>query len=304
MTPCAAPLPLHQVFAKQSNLRQLFTGAQTDSAPLIEILKKYLGDKPMRQAERTPKVFVVTTKVENAGRTHNRLELRILRTYDSKAPSGGRDAKEGWLQWEAAAATSAAPTIFQPYVRGGGETFIDGALSGNNNPSLLVLTEGLDFAAGGRIDLMVSLGCGDPVGVAEGGASLVYWVGQVRGAPHRTAPLAQPLCEPEGRGAAALDCRSIVFLPPQIVNLAFDVQLQEERTLRLLHQFSPETRYMRLAPPTGNYALTAHKEEVRINGTPRADGNFLVAGALSHVPHLTGSNSSAPLIVPRRSWPR
>lgn len=50
---------------------------------------------------------------------------------------------------------------------------------------------------------------------------------------------------------------------PQIINLAFDVQLQEERTIRLLHQFSPETRYLRLAPPTGNVALTEHKEEVR-----------------------------------------
>lgn len=71
---------------------------------------------------------------------------------------------------------------------------------------------------------MVSLGCGDPAGIAEGGASLVYWVGQ-------------------------------------IVNLAFDVQLQEERTLRLLHQFSPETRYMRLAPPTGAVPLTEHRDE-------------------------------------------
>lgn len=186
-SPSAAAIA--QVFAKQSSLRQLLTGAQSDSAPLIEILKEYLGEKPMRQAGRSPKVFVVTTRLENSGKGANsRLELRILRTYDSKAPSGGRDAKEGWLQWEAAAATSAAPTIFPPFTRSGGETFIDGALSGNNNPSLLVLTEGLDYAAGARIDLMVSLGCGDPTGVAEGGASLVYWVGQARLAAPEQAP--------------------------------------------------------------------------------------------------------------------
>ena len=53
---------------------------------------------------------------------------------------------------------SAAPTIFPPFCRADGSKFIDGALSGYNNPSLLVLTEGLDLAAGRPVDLMLSLG--------------------------------------------------------------------------------------------------------------------------------------------------
>lgn len=213
-----------EVFAKTSAFRQLMVGYQAESAPLLTILKDYLGDSPMRRPPNYdgPKAFVVTTKVD--GGDQKRLELRILRTYDTPAPSGGRDGKEGWAQWEAAAATSAAPTILPAFRREDGSTFIDGALSGYNNPSLLVLTEGLDLAAGRPVELMVSLGCGDPTGVAEGRASLVYWVGQ-------------------------------------IINLAFDVQLQEERTLRLLHTFSPDTRYIRLAPPTAAYGLAEHRPE-------------------------------------------
>lgn len=115
--------------------------------------------------------------------------LLLGRRYESKAPGEARnDASAHWPQWEAAAATSAAPTIFPPVTRepraaGGGDggTFVDGALSGYNNPSLLVLTEGLDYAAGRPIDLMVSLGCGDPEGVSEGTVptSMAYWFGQV-----------------------------------------------------------------------------------------------------------------------------
>ena len=42
------------------------------------------------------------------------------------------------LPLQAAAATSAAPTILPAFRREDGSTFIDGALSGYNNPSLLV----------------------------------------------------------------------------------------------------------------------------------------------------------------------
>lgn len=53
------------------------------------------------------------------------------------------------------------------------------------------------------------------------------------------------------------------LFPPQIYNLAFDVTLQEERTLRILRQTSPGTRYVRLAPPTGYIALTEHRDKAR-----------------------------------------
>jgi hypothetical protein len=39
------------------------------------------------------------------------------RTYRKKEPNAGRDAHEGWRQWEAGMATSSAPTVFPPFVR-------------------------------------------------------------------------------------------------------------------------------------------------------------------------------------------
>lgn len=210
----------------------------------------------------------------------------------------------------------APPSLPPVRRRDAGGTFVDGALSGYNNPSLLVLTEGLDFAAGREIDLMVSLGCGDPDGVAEGTVptSLAFWFGQARGRPRLRRPGAcwqlQPVARharrsleapprggdarsllPGASGAVApLPRRPCVFLsslsaadtfvrccppspfsPPlpstlgtpslQIYNLAFDARLQEDRTLRLLRRISPETRYMRLSPPTGYVALTEHRDK-------------------------------------------
>lgn len=186
------------------------------------------------------------------------------RSYEPKggrAQPGGADASEHWPQWEAAAATSAAPTIFPPVTRpgdgaggGGGGTFVDGALSGYNNPSLLVLTEGLDFAAGRPIDLMVSLGCGDPEGVSEGTVptSLAYWFGQARVFNHwliisfdvfgliRFLPTHGQSVAQKARRREFADAFSGSSGPapdiPQIYNMAFDVTLQEERTLRILRR--------------------------------------------------------------------
>ena len=215
------------------------------------------------------------------------------RTYRKKEPNAGRDAHEGWRQWEAGMATSSAPTVFPPFVRenvgvlvneapgvtavSDGSTkategstkdslsdptnrsgisvsvakntrgssrkekkqkdsvprqvFIDGALSGYNNPSSLVLNEGLDLAEPGQqIDVLLSLGCGEVTGGASGESEngdrgLVFWLGQV-------------------------------------VNLAFDVELQEAHVASLISRFSPQTMHVRLNPPTGGVSLTEHRPEV------------------------------------------
>ena len=214
-----------QVFGRASLLRQLRSGHSSDSAPLERILRATLGDETFmrRPGGGQPAAFVVATRSEPSTATGGpaRLELRLLRTYASAAPSGGRDAAESWRQWEAALATSAAPTILPPLRRADGSTFVDGALSGNNNPSLLVLTEGLEMAAAVNrpVDIMLSLGCGEVTaassaprsGVSPSSGSALFWLGQV-------------------------------------VNLAFDATLQEERTVRLLSQVCPASRYARMSP--------------------------------------------------------
>jgi hypothetical protein len=111
------------------------------------------------------------------------------------------------------------------------QVFIDGALSGYNNPSSLVLNEGLDLAEQGQqIDVLLSLGCGEVAGAAgaeseNGDRGLVFWLGQV-------------------------------------VNLAFDVELQEAHVASLIQRFSPQTMHVRLNPPTGGVSLTEHRPEI------------------------------------------
>ena len=221
-----------EVFAPASLWRQLRHGNSADNGPLLKIVQDALGrETPMRGGDARPAAFVVTTRQEapagGAG-AGARLELRVIRTYNSGAPSGGRDAREGWRQWEAAMATSAAPTILPPFTRGDGSTFVDGALSGNNNPSLLVLTEGLQLARGRPVDILLSLGCGEVPGSAatpERGSGVLFWLGQV-------------------------------------VNLAFDTIMQEERTVRLLEQVCPAARYLRLSPALRvDCALAEHRPE-------------------------------------------
>ena len=213
-----------EVFAKGSALRQLVQGHSCDSAPLLSILQAKLGAQtPLRGgAYPWPAAFVVAT---NQSVLDHRLEVRLLRTYESGSPSKGRDTEERWLAWEAAAATSAAPTILPPFRRRDGATFVDGALSGNANPSLLVCLEGLQFAKGRPIDVMLSLGCGDTsADKGESGSGLLYWLNES-------------------------------------INLAFDARLQEERAQRLLAQVSPSTRYVRLSPLMGDCALAEHRRE-------------------------------------------
>ena len=215
------------VFGRASILRQLRYGYSCDSAPLERILRATLSDDALmrRPGGGQPAAFVVATRSEPSSATGGpaRLELRLLRTYASAAPSGGRDAAESWTQWQAALATSAAPTILQPLRRADGSTFVDGALSGNNNPSLLVLTEGMQMAAsaGRPVDIMLSLGCGEATAASASTAS---------------------------RSGAAPSAGSALFWLGQVVNLAFDASLQEERTVRLLSQVCPASRYARLSP--------------------------------------------------------
>ena len=220
-----------QVFAKSSALRQLMTGAAADSSPLVRMLKDKLGEStPMRGAHSWPAAFVVTTR-QHGDEEHTRLDVRIIRTYDSSSPSRGRDARENWLMWEAGVATSAAPTILPPLRRADGSIFVDGALSGNANPSLLACLEALELANGRPIDTVLSLGCGD------------------------SGPV---VVQPDGDVGKS----GTVFWLKQTLSLAFDARLQEERASRLIEQMSPNTRYIRLSPsPMTDIALAEHRHE-------------------------------------------
>ena len=299
-----------KVFGTQSAVRQLLKGAAADNAAIHDLLVEYLGDLPMIDAPgQLVRCFVVTTQQTE------RLEVRLIRTY--KHPSKGRDQSEEWSQWEAGMATSSAPTVFPPFVRrkpvprtddaeegaeaepstratpssasplasgkngaknGERQVFVDGALSGYNNPSSLLLNEGLDLAEPGQqIDVLLSLGCGEVAAAgagdvgANGDKGLVFWLGQV-------------------------------------VNLAFDVELQEAHVASLIARFSPQTMHVRLNPPTGGVSLTEHRpdvlarmeDDVRVYLAENRACFADVADALTaHLPHV-GAAPSSPWDPPRR----
>lgn len=211
------------VFGKQSAVRQLIKGHAGENDEIRRLLVEGLGDLPMITDDPAQRVkcFVVSTQQTD------RLEVRLIRTY--RNPNKGRDQNEHWAQWEAGMATSSAPTVFPPFIRtdartGAKSTFIDGALSGYNNPSSLVLNEGLDIAEPGqRIDVLLSLGCGEAKGAM--GDNPFWIVGQV-------------------------------------INLAFDTELQEAHVASMIARFSPQTSHVRLNPPTAHYSLTEHRVDV------------------------------------------
>ena len=83
----------------------------------------------------------------------------LFRTYQS------RETHINCKIWEAARATSAAPTFFKRITIGRDQPFIDGGL-GRNNPSQVVLEEASALFGARRIGCLVSIGTGQ-AGVNE-----------------------------------------------------------------------------------------------------------------------------------------
>ncbi|KAF7761984.1 hypothetical protein Agabi119p4_9976 [Agaricus bisporus var. burnettii] len=90
---------------------------------------------------------------------HNMDTPVLLRTYQS------RETHVNCKIWEAARATSAAPTFFKRIEIGRNQPFIDGGL-GRNNPSQVVLEESQALFGARQIGCLVSIGTGQ-VGVNE-----------------------------------------------------------------------------------------------------------------------------------------
>ncbi len=107
-----------------------------ESKGLLRALERYLGGEPMTAA--TVPLLLTAYDTERRG-------IHFLRS---------EGAGSGATMVEAAHATSAAPTYFEP-VRLGGATLIDGGVFAIN-PSLCAFAE-----VGGRLDVLLSLGTGE-----------------------------------------------------------------------------------------------------------------------------------------------
>ncbi|KAF5360891.1 hypothetical protein D9756_004636 [Leucocoprinus leucothites] len=120
-----------------------------------EIVKQYTGDEEalMSDTSENPcRVFVVATRADNIS---NRIATH-LRTYTN--PNVEKSFSD-YKIWEAARATSAAPTYF-PRIKLGDYEYVDGGL-GFNNPVLLLMGEARVYYGFARqIECLVTLGTG------------------------------------------------------------------------------------------------------------------------------------------------
>ncbi|KIX92900.1 uncharacterized protein Z520_11376 [Fonsecaea multimorphosa CBS 102226] len=126
------------------SLATLNHGSKYRTTPLHRVLKESFGDDLLfggrsDAARYTTKVAVVSTSG-----TGNR--ALIMANYNRQQTSDpgytletARAPSEAFHVWEAAAATSAAPSYFKPFVRRG-RTYLDGAIN-HNNPVIVAKRE-------------------------------------------------------------------------------------------------------------------------------------------------------------------
>ena len=214
--------------------RQWEAGMATSSAPTVfpPFVRKNRGNGEGGGADTLETGPSASPKRRGATKTAAK---KMARDAETDAAAEGKPETAAAKDDSPPAPPPASPNLLSRAGKVGSSTprqvFIDGALSGYNNPSSLVLNEGLDLAEPGQqIDVLLSLGCGEVAGAAggeseNGDRGLVFWLGQV-------------------------------------VNLAFDVELQEAHVASLIQRFSPQTMHVRLNPPTGGVSLTEHRPEI------------------------------------------
>ena len=149
------------IFCKSNRKRSYKDGAfkATTLEKQIQSLvaEKALGEYILYEEDEvdTTKTFVCTVPATNMAHP------RLLRSYTVRE-NAGTNCKI----WEAARATTAAPTFFKriTIIDDGGarEDFLDGALR-YNNPAQLVLSEALTvFGGASKLGCLVSIGTGHP----------------------------------------------------------------------------------------------------------------------------------------------
>ncbi|KAF8158515.1 acyl transferase/acyl hydrolase/lysophospholipase [Crassisporium funariophilum] len=134
------------------------TGARYSATVLEQaikdIVKQYTGnaDEPMRDPQDECKVFVLACRADDLS---NRVATH-LRTYTNK---NVEKSFADYTIWQAARATSAAPTYF-PRIKLDDYEYVDGGL-GFNNPVLLLMGEArLHFGFARPIGCLVTVGTG------------------------------------------------------------------------------------------------------------------------------------------------
>ena len=168
----------HRVFpSKERGLMgraRRLVSAQYDRGPLDELLNRKLGGKTLRESKY--RLLIPSTEGRNG-------EVWVFKTPHH--PDYKLDGDERMAS--VAAATSAAPTYFTPFERGG-YTYLDGGIWANN-PTMAALVEVLSCFTTRREDVRIlSIGCGEkPFQITEGQtrrSGMVHWRSVIEVAMH------------------------------------------------------------------------------------------------------------------------
>ncbi|OAP64799.1 hypothetical protein AYL99_00771 [Fonsecaea erecta] len=129
------------VFEKLATLNH---GSKYRTTPLHEVLQESFGDDLLFGGRSTAARYATKVAVVSTSGTGNR--ALIMANYNRQQTSDpgytletARVPSEAFRVWEAAAATSAAPSYFKPFVRRG-RTYLDGAIN-HNNPVIVAKRE-------------------------------------------------------------------------------------------------------------------------------------------------------------------
>lgn len=161
----------HKVFEEEiKNIVKKYSGSR-DTAMLDPALKD-----PKKANEHQCRVFVMATRQDNV---NNNSAVHIRTYVNNNAPADplgpevnvkNAPPQQEWKIWQAARATSAAPSYFQP-LQHGHYSFVDGGL-GFNNPSLELVSEvALEFGWLRDIGCLLTIGTGIAPNVRLGNVS-------------------------------------------------------------------------------------------------------------------------------------
>jgi hypothetical protein len=139
-----------------SELKRFTTGTSHSTEKAEELLRDFFKDVKLSDLPLSPKVFVVASSVDQFP-----AKPYLFRNYELTNESKKRTHFIGTSNatvYEAARATTSAPTFYSPTVISGGK-FVDGAVLANN-PAMITLCEAATLWPGVNVEVMASLGTG------------------------------------------------------------------------------------------------------------------------------------------------
>ena len=170
-------IALCQISPMWQNVKRLATGVSHSADVARAYLLTVFGDGLLREAPASPKVAMLGTAIDT-----DPAQPFLFRSYQLSAEAEQRTLLKGSCDmpvYQAARATSSAPTYYEPEEINGNR-YVDGGISANN-PVLVALAEAATLWPSRPVECVVSLGTGVPTLRPGKVVALTDWLGVVFG---------------------------------------------------------------------------------------------------------------------------